>query len=323
MDWSRSLVREQSTGTVAEYNARVYRLAAIYLSIFVLATATIVLLFGHGEFFVTLSQRSNVETLTIAFVIVLFGYLGLISLAGAWGALKIVYYNFPAWIGRDRARVEARKQASLKPKQGDFSTAYLNVLVRIQGKPDQRVAVPISDVAGSMGTIYIDGPKMIHEEAMQDGSNSVFAYFSERIQKLVRERDPKATVDIVEWATINDEPALEYAGLVAFSQNLEKQLGSGPLWPSVELTESDIQMLSEEASRLCPALRNEAHLPDMEYQVEQHLPIIPEPLAFLSLSRSEQRADPVASMGCAFIVMIVILAFVVFFILVPPWVPPR
>ena len=61
----------------------------------------------------------------------------------------------------------------------------------------------------------------------------------------------------------------------------------------------------------------------MEYEGQHTLPIIPEPLAFVALSRQERRVDPLVSMGCAFAVTVGILALVVLFILLPPWVPGK
>jgi hypothetical protein len=130
-------------------------------------------------------------------------------------------------------------------------------------------------------------------------------------------------VEIVQWASIDDEAALQYDSMVTFSRNLQHQLGSGPLWPVVELTEDDIATLTRECRELCPILRDEAHLPDIEFEVEYRLPIIPEPLAFITLSRQERRADPVASMGCALIVAVVIMALLILFIWLPPWVPSK
>jgi hypothetical protein len=164
---------------------------------------------------------------------------------------------------------------------------------------------------------------MTHDEGGPRSSNSVLAFFEQRIQQLAQAREPQTQVQIVQWATIDDESALAYDSLVRFSRNLAKHLDSGPLWPTVTLSEEDIATLKREASELCPALRNEAHLPDMEYQAEHRLPIIPEPLAFVSLSRQERRADPMTSMGCALIVTLIILAFLVLFLCFPPWVPSK
>jgi hypothetical protein len=321
---THNFVREQSTSTVRQYELRVYRLAAIYFGILITATIAIVLIVVWGKFFITLSQRTNVETLTLAVILLLFGYLAVISAPGAWGACKIVVYNGPRWFGRDSGAIEIRKQKSLKPDRGDPDTAYLNCLVlRRAGEPGETISISLKDAAGSLGAIRIAGAKMSHEGGPRHSSNSLLAFFEQRIQQLVRRRDPAARVQIVRWATIDDERALEYASFVAFAQNVQKQLGGSAGWPSVELTDEDIQTLASEAVALCPALRNEAHLPDVEYEAEHRLPIIPEPLAFISLSRREQRADPAASMGCAFIVTTLILILVSIFILFPPWIPSK
>jgi hypothetical protein len=316
-------IREQGTRSVPDYRRRVHRLAATYFAIVLTASTAIALIVLKGKFFVTLTQRSNVETLTLAFIILLFAYIGAVSSPGALGALKIAYYNLPAWLGRDRAAVERRKHEALRPKSGEANGVYLNCLVRREGQGDERVTIPLADSFGSMGSIIIDGARMTHKEAVQDGSNTLLAYFAERMQHLVRARDPEVNLQIVQWCSIDDEEALQYGSLVKFSVNLEKHLGAGPLWPVVRLAESDIERLTEEGTELCPILRDEAHLPDMEYEVEHRLPIIPEPLAFVSLSRTERRADPLASMGCALLVALSILALVVLFIVFPPWVPGK
>jgi hypothetical protein len=324
MTGTDDVVRKQSTLKVRQYELRVYRLAATYCGILITATTAIVLIVVWGKFFVTLSQRTNVETATLAVVLLLFGYLAVISAAGAWGACRIFASNSPRWLGGNSAAIEVRKQKALKPNRGDPDTAYLNCLVlRRASGPGETILIPLKDAAGSLGAIRIAGAKISHEGGPQHSSNSLLAFFEQRIQQLVRLRDPQARVQIVRWATIDDERALEYASLVAFAQNVQKQLGGAASWPSVELTDEDIQTLAFEAVALCPALRDEANLPDVEYEAEHRLPIIPEPLAFISLSRREQRADPAASMGCAFIVTTLILILVAICILVPPWMPSK
>jgi hypothetical protein len=298
-------------------------MAAIYSAIVVAGLAAIVLIVVWGKLFITLAQRSNVETLTLAFILVLFAYLVAICAPGAWGTAKIIYYSAPAWLGRDRAAVEARKQAAVMFKRGQPDAVYLNLRICPQGRPHDRVEIPLRDAAGSLGTIMIDGVKMWHEQGAMHSSNSLFAFMKQRIEQLVQARDPRAQVDIVQWATINDEPGLQYESLVTFSRNLERQLKTEPLWPLVELTEQDLATLAREGAELCPILRNETHLPDLEYEAQHTLPIIPEPLALVSLSRQEQRADPEASMGCALLVTVAILALLIVFIFFPPWVPGK
>src|SRR5579872_6785809 len=103
-------IRESNTRTVAQYRKRVYGLAAIYVGIVCTASVAIAVIIVYGRLFVTLSQRSNVETLTLAVVLVLFAYLAFLSLPGAWGALRILWYNAPSWFGADRVDTERRKQ---------------------------------------------------------------------------------------------------------------------------------------------------------------------------------------------------------------------
>ena len=322
-DLGQQFVREQGTRSIPDYRRRVSRLALIYTGIVVVCATTIALILIKGKLFVTLSQRSNVETLTLAFIIVLFGYLAIVSMPGFWGALKIVYYNAPAWLGRDREAVERRKQAALKPRKGDPATAYLNCRVHPCHRRDQPVEIALRDAAGSLGRIVIEGVQMSHQDALQKGSNSVFAYFEQRIQRLVRVRDPRAKVGIVQWGVIDDEQAQQYESLATFGYRLEQQLNCGPLWPTVELTDDDLQALMRDGAQLCPILRDEAHLPDLEYSAEHRLPIIPEPLGIISLSRQEQRADPVASMGCALLVALLIFTIALLIVYFPPWVPPK
>ncbi len=58
-----------------------------------------------------------------------------------------------------------------------------------------------------------------------------------------------------------------------------------------------------------------------EATAHDKLPLIPEPLGLITLSRSEHRADPVAAMGCAVAVVLFVVAVLGLFIAFPPWVP--
>jgi hypothetical protein len=89
----------------------------------------------------------------------------------------------------------------------------------------------------------------------------------------------------------------------------------------VRLSAAECRDLESSLSDICAALRDEGFLPHWDYQAEHKLPIIPEPLGLISLSRTEQRVDPVSSMGCALLVVIAVLGILVLFIVIPPWVP--
>ena len=320
---SQRFVREQGTQSVPDYQSRVRRLALIYVAIVVVCVSAIVLIIYQGKLLITLSQRSNVETLTLVFIIVLFAYLALLSLPGFWGALRIAFLNAPRWFGKDLNEVERRKQAALGRHTGEPDTVFLNCRLASDDAPDEPLTFPLEDDAGSLGLVVIDGAKLTRVEATRGGSNSIFAYVEQRLSQLVKQRISDARVEIVQWATISDEEGLQYYAMVQFSENLQRVLKTEPLWPTYTVTDDDIAIVRRELVELCPTLRNEALLPDVEYSIEHRLPIIPEPLAFISLSRSESRADPVASMGCALLIAVVILAVVAVIVLFPPWVPAR
>jgi hypothetical protein len=94
-------------------------------------------------------------------------------------------------------------------------------------------------------------------------------------------------------------------------------------WPTVVITEAQRESLENDLSALCPALRSEAFLPDWEFQGEHKLPIIPEPLGIISLSRKEKRVDPLSAMVAAVSIVAIVVALVIFFIVRPPWIPGR
>lgn len=316
-------IREPDTATVEQYRRRVYGLAAIYVGIVGTASAACVAIIVYGRFFVTLSQRSNVETLTLAVVLILFAYLALLSIPGAWGTTRILWRNVPAWFGRDRSDIERRKQAALMRQPArPIESAYLNRAVRL-ANPTEPITIPIADAAGSLGTIVIRAARMTLEETPRAKANSIFSFVANRLEALARATDPLVDIDVVQWAGIDDDAALQYASLVEFAENLERHLSSRPLWPCSIMNAHDIDVLRAEVAELCAALRDEALLPDIEFEAEHRLPIIPEPLAFISLSRHERRVDPVSSMGCALLVTAGIFALVIYFILVPPWVPSK
>lgn len=316
----QAVIREPDADTPAEYAGRVRRLAAFYAILFVFSIAGSVLLIWKAQLFVGLAQRSNVETLILAFFLVFFGYIALISAGGALGALRIARYALEARLG-DPVAIERRKDAALGGPGKRSPTAALNVILEQDGAPGEPFAIPVADLAGRLGEIVVDGASVAHRGARRGGSNSVLAYFVHQVNARRGDRGADRTVDIVEWESINDETARQYLGLVQFARRLERHLGAEELWPKVVLTGDDCRAIEERLGAICPALRSEAFLPDWEFEAEHKLPLIPEPLGLISLSRTEKRADPVATMGCAVYVVVAAVAVLALFVVLPPWVP--
>jgi hypothetical protein len=320
-DIARHLVREPSVGNPTEYAARVLRLALAYVGLFVLPLVGCGLLIWQAHLLVTLTQRSNVETLTLLFFLVFFVYLATLSAPGALGAARIAYYALLVRLGRDRLAVERRKARACGLPGAGEPVAALNKALERESQRGQPLCLAVADAAGSMGSLEIDGVRLWHRDARRDGSNSLLGFFVEQVNHVLQARGADAGLDVLHWKKIQDEAAEEYLSFVRFARNLEQHLGTAELWPRLILTDADCQELERRLAAICPALRDEAFLPDWEYSGEHKLPLIPEPLGLISLSRSETRVDPVASMGCAVLVVGAAVAVLALLVVFPPWVP--
>jgi hypothetical protein len=320
-----TVVREPGAESAEQYAQRVHRLALAYVCLFVVSLVGIVLLIWQGQFFVTLTQRSNVETLTIAFFIVLFAYVAFLSAPGAYGAAHIAYFAALRARGRDWREVERAKMRRLGDRPEAVRTpppcVALNTMVTSDLAPQQFVSLAVADEAGGIGRLVFDGAELRHEECQGVSSNGLLAFAVHQVNDLLRRRGLTEPVKIVEWMSTDDESTEQYLGLVRFARNLERHLGADELWPKVRLTASDCSELERRLREVCPNVRSEAFLPDWEYSAEHKLPIVPEPLGLVSLSRNERRADPVATMGCAVMVVVGAVAIIGLLILFPPWVP--
>src|ERR1041384_4692799 len=116
LDPSRVALRAPGIQEPAHYARRVRRLAVVYVCLFVSSLVGMVLLIWRCEFFVTLSQRTNVETLTIAFFLLFFGYFAVITAHGALGGVRVGIYHLRARLTRDPARIETSKVSALGPR---------------------------------------------------------------------------------------------------------------------------------------------------------------------------------------------------------------
>lgn len=321
-DLAQAFIREPDADTPEQYARRVRRLALVYPVMLIGGLVGIVLLVWRAHLFVSLTQHSNVETLTLAFLFIFFAYMGALSVPGAIGAARVVYYDLllpRTGLGRDE--VERRKMAALGPPNEEAPRVALNVVLEREGKPGERLEVPVADAAGPMGRIVVDGAAVAHRPDHKDGSNNLLAYFVHQVKRQTREQPERPPIDVVGWERIDDEAALQHLALVDFARRLERHLGAEELWPKVVLSDADLRAVEERLSMVCPALRSEGFLPAIEYEAEHKLPLIPEPLGLISLSHSERRADPEASMGCAALVVVGAVAVLAVLIVWPPWVP--
>ena len=320
---AQAVIKEPQADRPAAYARRVHELAAAYAGTFLLSLAGAALIIWRARLLVTLSQRSNVETLTLAFFLVFFLYLALLTVTGAWGAVRVATYALRARLGADPKEVERRKVAALPPAGKQNPVAALNVLMEREHRPGEPVRLRVADDVDEVSELVVMGAELREVQRHKDGSNSLLAFFVEQVNQVLEARGakPPRRVDVVAWKLIDDEQAEQYLGLTDFAHRLQRHLDAGPLWPTVTLTDADCQELERRLSRVCPALRDEAFLPHWEYEGQHKLPLVPEPLGLVQLGRSERRVDPVTSMGCALLVVVVAVVALGLIIAFPPWVP--
>jgi|GEM_PF-802332 len=323
MALSQTLTKKFAVKTVSQYRRRVRILAAIYILITLLALATIALLAYEIKYFMVLTQRSNVETLLLVFVLVLFFYLAVTNFPGMIGGIRLFSLLLPRVFGRDFREVEKRKQQRIRSKNLRQEMVCINVLVEAEGKPCQPISLKLKDEAGELLEVIISGSELQAMGYVKHIPNALFEFLATQIEELIKKLEGRGVnIAVVGWNSINEEQTQAFASVVKAFQNLEQALKT-PLWPRVILTEKALELLQQQLTALTPSLREDMLLPDLEYQVEYKFPIIPEPLGFLSLARQESRADPVITMGCALLIVIFTLGLLIFYLLLPPWVPGK
>jgi hypothetical protein len=321
VDPAKQVVAEPGARTASDFARRARRLALLHLALSAGALIGELLLFARGKVLVTLTQRSNVETLTLAFFVVFFAYVGLLGIRGAPGALRIARY---ALLARARGGdvAERAKHEALGPPRGEGPVVALNVILEREAAPSRPFELSVQDSAGSMGRIRVDGARVEHVPHRRSGSTNLLAYFAHQVQEIAgvgQRRD----VDVVEWGTLDDEATHQYLALAEFGRNLGAALGKEGLWPRVVLSAEDCDELERRLQAVCPALRDEGFLPHWEYQAEHKLPIVPEPLGLASLGRTEKRADPLPSLTALTVVVAIASALLAAVLLYPPWVPGK
>jgi hypothetical protein len=307
--------------TPREYAERVRWLSVLYPSIAALGLAGELLLALRARTLVTLTQRSNVETLTLAFFAVFFAYVGWLGARALPGVARILLHALLA-VRRGHEAAERAKHAALGPSREEPPMAALGVVLELEGRPGEPFALEVRDGAGRLGEIRVDGARVEHRAERRDGSNNLLAFFACQVGEVAGARQGR-DVAVVEWGRLDDEATRQFLGLVDFARNVSAALSSPRLWPTVVLAAADVAEVERRLAAVCPALRDEAWLPHWEYQAEHKLPIVPEPLGLASLGLSERRADPLASIGA--VAMIELAAVVILAVVLawPPWIPGK
>src|SRR5207237_2543390 len=118
-----------------DYVRRVHILAATYAVLFCASVAGVVVLAIYGKLFVTLAQRSNVETLTILFLLVLYAYLVALSARGALGAARLALYALRRRSAREPVAERRRQLGTLDARTDGPWAALAKVLERTDGAP--------------------------------------------------------------------------------------------------------------------------------------------------------------------------------------------
>jgi hypothetical protein len=322
MDVVKQVVDEPGARSPADYARRVLGLAVLYPLVTLGALVGEALLLWRVKALVTLAQRSNVETLVLAFFAVFFAYVGYLGARGAPGAVQILVWRALGRTRRDRVALEQAKQARLGPARGDGPLVALNVVVERAERPGRPFTLEVSDAAGPMGRIEVDGAGVRHAPERRDGSSNLLAFFAHQVGELAGAPQGRE-VDVVAWGALDDEETHQLLALVDFARNLGEALGRPGLWPRVVLDDAACAELERRLSAVCPALREEALLPHWEYQAEHKLPIVPEPLGLVSLGRSEKRADPLPALTSLTIVVLLAVAILVAVLAAPPWIPGK
>ena len=313
---AHAALRGPGVPDAAHYQRRVTWLAVVHPALFGAALAGIALLVWRGRLFVTLAQRSNVETLTIAFFLLFFGYFAVVTAPGAIGAAHLAWFRLRARASRDGKRVAKLRMAALgEPGRGP--RAAFDMAIELASAPGTAWEIEIRDEVGSLGHLRFDGVRVAHDGAFRGGSNTLLGYVEDKLRELTA-----TDVTIVHWGSTGEDELRGYAANAEALRALGGKLGTR-IWPTAMLSDEGRDALERDLATLAPALREEAFLPDWEFQGEHKLPIIPEPLGIISLSRTERRVDPLSSLAAALVVVVVVLGLLVYFIARPPWVPGR
>jgi hypothetical protein len=310
-DWMESPVQN-----VHDLRRRTSILAGIHVLLTTACIALLAVLVLRLKLLVTLAQRSNVETLLIGFFVAFVLVLLVTTGPAAVGALILLALRL---LPADR-RQRWIQRHGVDKRRGERAVALLNLWVT---GPDGTIEIVIEDGFGRLGTLRVHGVELQVEDA-PDALAGPLLELTESTLDTNSSHDPQGSpVRIILWANVDRAQAEAYQSQVRAFDRLSGVLKTEPLWPSARVDAAGLSRLRAVLAEATPHLRETVLMPDIDYAADFSIPLVPEPLAFVQIHRTESRADPVASLGCATVMVLSALIVAAWVVLFPPWVPGK
>jgi hypothetical protein len=307
---------ESPVQDVRDLRRRTNLLIAIHIVLTIACVALLAILAWRLKLLVTLSQRSNVETLLIgffaAFVLVLLVTTG----QATAGSVTLLLLRLA---GHDRGQrwIQAHRVEKVRDEP---TLALLNLAVK---GPEGALVLPLEDGFGRLGVLRVDGVDLQFEDGPDEVADPLFELAVGVLDEVAKVDAHGSPLEIVLWRNVDHSEAEVYRSQVRAFGRLAQALETESLWPTAEIDAEGLKRIRSVLAEAMPHLRETALMSDIGYAAEFSIPLVPEPLAFVQIRRHESRADPVASLGCATLVVLGALAALVWLILSPPWVPGR
>ena len=307
---------ESPVQDVGDLRRRTSLLAVIHVVLTAASIGLLAFLVLRLKLLVTLAQRSNVETLLLLFFAAFVTVLLITTGRSTVGAITLLGLRV---LPTDRAQRWIQAHA-VEPRREERTLALLNLWV---AGPGGALELPLEDGVGRLGLLRVHGVELQLEQAPDAIAGPLFELVTAVLSDTAK-RDPHGSpLGIVLWANVDRSEAEVYRSQAHAFGRLAQALEKGPLWPTVVVDHEGMARLRAVVDEATPHLREAALMRDIDYAAEFSIPLVPEPLAFVQIHRSESRADPVASLGCATLMVLAALVAVAWVVFFPPWVPGK
>lgn len=309
-------VMESPVRNVGDLRRRTTILAVIHVVLTAASIALLAFLVLRLKLLVTLAQRSNVETLLILFFAAFVTVLLVTTGPSTLGAVTLLWLRLlPS--GRGQRWIQAH---AVEPRREEQTLALLNLWV---AGPEGAIEIVLEDGRGRLGLLRVHGVELQLEEAPDAVAGPAFELVTAVLSEVAK-RDPHGSpLGIVLWANVDRSEAEVYRSQAHAFGRLAQALEKGTFWPTAVVDGDGMARLRAALAEATPHLREAALMRDIDYAAEFSIPLVPEPLAFVQIHRSESRADPVASLGCATLMVLAALVAVAWVVFFPPWVPSK